>query len=143
MKDYSQFTIEQVPMSNKLCSSSDAGRTARLWGIEKLIYRDVKRGIRRNRKYALQPRRAFSAGVHMSQNVDGRTFHSQSRRITYFHYHDTVAERREPCRNFVNATQIVVDGMPFVVDETLRRLAGQIRRFELQAIGPRLGRTRQ
>ncbi|KAK8947339.1 hypothetical protein KSP39_PZI006914 [Platanthera zijinensis] len=143
MAEYSQFTIEQKPMSNKLCLAADAGRTHRMWGFEKLVYRDVKRGVRRNRKYAVQPRRAFSAGVHMSQHIDGKTLHVSGRRIAYFHYHDTVAERDEPCREFVNDTQLTVDGTPFVLDDTLRRVARRVKRFELEAIGPRRTRTRQ
>ncbi|KAK1281303.1 hypothetical protein QJS04_geneDACA014282 [Acorus gramineus] len=143
MEDYAQFTIEQMPMSSKLCHSADAGRHVRKWGFEKLVYRDVKRGIRRDRKYAIQPRRAFATGVHMSQNVAGKTQHKTEGRIKYFHYHGTIANRREPCREFSNSTELAFEGSPYVFDDTLRSLAGSVKRFELKTIGPRLQRTRQ
>ncbi|OVA15205.1 protein of unknown function DUF23 [Macleaya cordata] len=143
LKDYTQFTIEQMPMSNKLCLASDAGKTLRKWGFEKLVYRDVKRGIRRDRKYVVQPRNVFATGVHMSQNLAGKTLHKTESRIKYFHYHGTIAERREPCRQLVNSTEITSDGTPYVLDETLRRAAASIKRFELKTVGTRLQKMRQ
>lgn len=115
----------------------------RKWGIEKLVYKDAKRGIRRDRKYAVQPRNVFATGVHMSQNVAGKTTHKTERRIMYFHYHGTIAERREPCRQLVNTSEITVDGIPYVRDTTMRRLAGAVKRFEIRTIGHRLQKTRQ
>ncbi|WOL05820.1 galactan beta-1,4-galactosyltransferase GALS3-like [Canna indica] len=79
LSGFSQFTIEQMPMSSKLCRSIDYDKTPR----------DVKRGIRRDRKYAIQPRHAFATGVHMSQNIGRRSMHKTDGRIKYFHYHDT------------------------------------------------------
>ncbi|KAJ0982908.1 hypothetical protein J5N97_011163 [Dioscorea zingiberensis] len=143
LSGYTQFTIEQMPMSNKLCLSSDAGKTPRMWGFEKLVYRDVKRGVRRDRKYAIQPRNVFATGVHMSQNVAGRTLHKLDGRIKYFHYHGTISDRREPCRQFVNATDLTFENAPYVFDNTLRVLAGSVKRYELKAIGSGLSRTRQ
>ncbi|KAL2474675.1 protein of unknown function (DUF23) [Abeliophyllum distichum] len=143
LSDFTQFTIEQMPMSNKLCLSQDARSAFRKWGFEKLVYKDVKRGIRRDRKYAVQPRNVFATGVHMSQNTVGKTTHKTEGRIKYFHYHGTVAERREPCRRLVNSTQVTVDGIPYVLDTTMRDIAGIVKRFELKMIGSRLQRTRQ
>ncbi|KAI3442268.1 Glycosyltransferase family 92 protein [Psidium guajava] len=145
LSDYTQITIEQMPMSNKLCfvDGAGAGRTYRKWGFEKLVYRDVKRGIRRDRKYAVQPRSVYATGVHMSQNLKGRTNHKTERRIKYFHYHGTIAERREPCRNLVNTTDLIFDKVPYVLDTTMRDVAGAVKRFELKTIGDRLQRTRQ
>uniref|UniRef100_A0A5B6ZGW1 Glycosyltransferase family 92 protein n=1 Tax=Davidia involucrata TaxID=16924 RepID=A0A5B6ZGW1_DAVIN len=143
LSDYTQFTIEQMPMSSRLCLSQDAGKTFRKWGIEKLVYRDVKRGIRRDRKYAVQPRNVFATGVHMSQNTAGKTTHKTEGRIKYFHYHGTVAERREPCRQLVNTTEVTVDGVPYVLDTTMRDAAGFVKRFELKMVGSILQRTRQ
>ncbi|KAA8537157.1 hypothetical protein F0562_029617 [Nyssa sinensis] len=143
LSDYTQFTIEQMPMSKKLCLSQDAGKTFRKWGFEKLVFKDVKRGIRRDRKYAVQPRNVFATGVHMSQNTAGKTTHKTEGRIKYFHYHGTIAERREPCRQLVNTTEITVDGIPYVMDTTMREAAGSVKRFELKMIGSRLQRTRQ
>lgn len=116
---------------------------SRKWGFEKLVYRDVKRGIRRDRKYALQPRSVYATGVHMSQNLKGRTNHKTERRIKYFHYHGTIAERREPCRNLVNSTDLTFDQVPYVLDTTMRDAGGAVKRFELKMIGDRLQRTRQ
>ncbi|KAI3890420.1 hypothetical protein MKW92_011023 [Papaver armeniacum] len=143
LRDYSQFTIEQMPMINKLCLTDDLGKAPRKWGFEKLVYRDVKRGIRRDRKYAIQPRNVFATGVHMSQNVGGRTLHKTERRIKYFHYHGTIAERREPCRNYINSTELNFEGTPYVLDMTMRKAAASVKKFELKTIGDRLQRTRQ
>lgn len=115
----------------------------RKWGFEKLVYKDVKRGIRKDRKYAVQPRNVYAAGVHMSQNVAGKTTHKTEGRINYFHYHGTIAERREPCRQFINSTEITVDRIPYVMDTTMRDIAGVVKRFELKMIGSVLQRTRQ
>ncbi|KAG8385052.1 hypothetical protein BUALT_Bualt03G0001400 [Buddleja alternifolia] len=141
--NFTQFTIQQMPMSNKLCLSHDASTTFRKWGFEKLVYKDVKRGMRRDRKYGVQPRNVFATGVHMSQNTVGKTTHKTEGRIKYFHYHGTMSERREPCRQFVNSTQIAVDGIPYVMDTTMRNIAGAVKRFELKMIGSTLQRTRQ
>ncbi|KAF5475368.1 hypothetical protein F2P56_007177 [Juglans regia] len=140
---YTQFTIEQMPMSSKLCLSEPAGRTYRRWGFEKLVYRDVKKGIRRDRKYAIQPRNVYATGVHMSQNFAGKTTYKTNGRIKYFHYHGTIAVRREPCRNLINSTGITFDKTPYVMDTTMRDAAGFVKKFELKMIGSRLQRTRQ
>lgn len=143
LSDYSQFTIEQMPMSSKLCFSQNAGKTYRKWGFEKLVYRDVKRGIRRDRKYAVQPRNVYATGVHMSQNVAGKTTHKTEGRIKYFHYHGTIAQRREPCRNLGNWTEITFENNPYVLDTTVSDIAGFVKKFELKMIGSRLQKTRQ
>nr|XP_027088208.1 galactan beta-1,4-galactosyltransferase GALS3-like [Coffea arabica] len=141
--EYTQFTIEQMPMSNKLCLAEDAGKSYRKWGFEKLVYKDVKRGIRRDRKYVVQPRNVFATGVHMSQNTVGKTTHKTEGRIMYFHYHGTIADRREPCRRSVNTTDITIDGIPYSLDTSMRIVAGFVKRFELKMIGSVLQRTRQ
>lgn len=107
------------------------------------MYRDVKRGIRRDRKYAVQPRNVFATGVHLSQNLAGKTTHKTDHLVKYFHYHGTVAERREPCRKMVNTTELTFDGTPYVMDTTMRAVAGSVKIFELKAIGSRLQRTPQ
>ncbi|GMH26047.1 hypothetical protein Nepgr_027890 [Nepenthes gracilis] len=135
LKDYSQFTIEQMPMSGKLCLSKDAGKIPKKWGFEKLVYRDVKRGIRRDRKYAVRPRDVFVTGVHMSQNLQGKTTHKTQGQIKYFHYHGTIAERQEPCRKLLNDTQTIVSGTPYVLDTTMREVAPFVKRFEHNTIG--------
>lgn len=115
----------------------------RKWGFEKLVYKDVKKGIRRDRKYAVQPRNVFATGVHMSQNTAGKTTHKTEGRIMYYHYHGTIAERREPCRQMVNTTDITIDGIPYSLDTTMRNAAGFVKRFELKMIGSTLQKTRQ
>ncbi|CAL5184435.1 unnamed protein product [Lathyrus oleraceus] len=142
LSEYSQFTIEQMPMNNQLCHSSDYGKTYRKWGIEKLVYKDVKKGIRRDRKYAVQPRRLFATGVHMSQNLDGKTTHNTEGRIKYFHYHGTIAQRRESCKVFLNSTETTYDKTPYGLDTTLRDIAGVIKKFELKMIGNRVQKTK-
>ncbi|XP_043688285.1 galactan beta-1,4-galactosyltransferase GALS3-like isoform X2 [Telopea speciosissima] len=133
LSDYTQFTFEQMPMSNKLCLAADNGKT----------HTDVKRVARRDRKYAVQPRNVYATGVHMSQNVGGKTLNKADRRIKYFHYHDTIAERHEPCRQLVNTTELTFEGTPYVLDNTMRRFAASVKRFELNFIGTRLQTTPQ
>ncbi|CAJ2637599.1 unnamed protein product [Trifolium pratense] len=142
LSEYNQFTIEQMPMNNKLCLTADYGKTYRKWGIEKLVYKDVKKGIRRDRKYAVQPRSLFATGVHMSQNLDGKTTHKTEGRIKYFHYHGTIAQRRESCKMFINSTETTYDKTPYELDTTLRDIAGVIKKFELKMIGNRVQKTR-
>ncbi|KAF7840264.1 galactan beta-1,4-galactosyltransferase GALS3-like [Senna tora] len=143
LSEYSQFTIEQMPMSSKICLSEDYGKTYRKWGFEKLVYKDVKRGIRRDRKYAVQPRSVYATGVHMSQNLGGKTTHKTEGRIKYFHYHGTIAERRESCKMLVNSTELTHEKIPYVLDTTMRDIAGVIKKFELTMIGSTLQGTRQ
>ncbi|KAL5708193.1 hypothetical protein ACHQM5_019014 [Ranunculus cassubicifolius] len=126
LSGYTHFTFEQMPMSNKLCLASDAGRT-----------------VRRDRKYAIQPRNVVATGVHMSQNVIGRTQHKLDGRIKYFHYHGTISERREPCCQLVNETEVIFNKNPYVLDTSLRDGAAAVKRFELRTIGSSLQRTRQ
>jgi hypothetical protein len=145
LEGFNQFTIEQRPMNGKICLDSDYGKAHRKWGMEKLVYKDVKRGIRRDRKYAIQPRSAFATGVHMSQNIAGKTTHRTEGKIGYYHYHGTIAERREPCRKYMNSstTMFTEDKTPYTMDTTLREIAWTIKKFEQSMIGNRLQNTRQ
>lgn len=143
MEVFTQFSIEQMPMSSKLCLTDDKGKTHRMWGMEKLVYRDGKTGIRRDRKYAIQPRNAYSVGVHLSEDFIGNTSHKTEGKIMYYHYHGTIANRKEPCREFINSTQFLSEKTPYVRDETMRRLANSVKVFELKSIGTRLMRTKQ
>ncbi|RYR13326.1 hypothetical protein Ahy_B04g070382 isoform B [Arachis hypogaea] len=143
LSEYSQFTIEQMPMSSKICLSSDYGKTYRKWGFEKLVYKDSKKGIRRDRKYAVQPRSLYATGVHMSQNLAGKTTHKTEGKIMYYHYHGTIAEKRESCKMLVNSTQLTYEKTPYVLDTTMRDIAGVIKKFELKMIGSRLQKNRQ
>ncbi|KAG6392210.1 hypothetical protein SASPL_146421 [Salvia splendens] len=143
LSEYTQITMAQMPMSGSLCLAEDAPQRSRKWGFEKLVYKDVMRGKRRDRKYAVQPRNVFATGVHMTQNMVGKTMHNTYDRIGYFHYHGTIAQRQEPCSRFLNVSQITVDGVPYVMDTTLREVAGAVKRFELETIGPVLQGTRQ
>ncbi|XP_071731207.1 galactan beta-1,4-galactosyltransferase GALS3-like [Rutidosis leptorrhynchoides] len=144
LSGFTQFTIEQRTMSNKLCYLDDhAGKIYRKWGIEKLVYRDIIKGIRRDRKYAVQPRNVFATGVHMSENTIGKTTHKTEGKIMYYHYHGTISERREPCRQFVNTTEMKLGGTPYMVDKTMSEAAGAVKRFEMRMIGSVLLRTHQ
>ncbi|CAN1828580.1 Galactan beta-1,4-galactosyltransferase GALS2 [Linum perenne] len=143
LSEYSQFTIEQMPMNSKLCLTADYGRYYRRWGLEKLVYKDVKTGIRRDRKYAIQPRNVYATGVHMSQNLAGKTTHKTEGRIKYYHYHGSIAQRREPCRKLLNVTETVFEKTPYVLDTTLRDIAWSVKKFETRMIGTKLQNTRQ
>ncbi|OIV89263.1 hypothetical protein TanjilG_23887 [Lupinus angustifolius] len=143
LEEYNQFTIEQMPMSNKLCHTDDYGKSYRKWGFEKLVYKDVKQGIWRDRKYAVQPRSLYATGIHMSENLQGKTTHKTEGKIKYFHYHGSIAERKETCKVFKNSTKVTYDETPYELDTTLRGIAGVIKKFELKMIGSRLQKTRQ
>ncbi|CAN7070915.1 unnamed protein product [Brassica oleracea var. botrytis] len=144
LEEYSQFTIEQMPMSSKICYSGDGpARTYRKWGFEKMAYRDVKKVPRRDRKYAVQPQNVFATGVHMSQNLQGKTYHKAESKIRYFHYHGSISQRREPCRHLFNDSRVVFENNPYVLDTTIRDVGLAAKMFEMRTIGDRLLRTRQ
>ncbi|KAG2653434.1 galactan beta-1,4-galactosyltransferase GALS1-like [Panicum virgatum] len=139
LSGYSQFTIEQNPMSSKLCVEDPSSDYSREWGFEKLVFRNSITKVRRDRKYAIQARNAYSAGVHMSQNVRGRTTHKTESLIRYYHYHNSINAMGEPCREFVpvpvNGSTIMFEKTPFVYDDNMKRVAGEIKRFEKETIG--------
>ena len=85
----------------------------------------------------------FATGVHMSQNVDGKTTHKTEGRIKYFHYHGTIAEKRESCKLLLNSTQVFYDKTPYVMDTTMRDIAPIIKKFELRMIGSKLQKPGQ
>lgn len=116
---------------------------SRKWGFEKLAYRDVKKVLRRDRKYAVQPRNVFATGVHMSQNLQGKTYHKAESKIRYFHYHGSISQRREPCRHLFNDSRVVFENNPYVLDTTIRDVGLAVKTFEIRTIGDRLLRTRQ
>lgn len=92
-----QLLIRQVPVRAGLCmpSRSRAGgdqEQEQQWGLEALVYR-LRRPFTRaqqDRKYAVQPRSVFSAGVHLSQNLDGNTTVLGADELRYYHYHGTI-----------------------------------------------------
>jgi galactan beta-1,4-galactosyltransferase len=110
----------------------------REWGFEKLVLRKST-NKRLERKYAIQGRNTYTAGVHMSQNVEGRTTHNTNNLIRYYHYHSSINVMGEPCREFVpmpdNGSEIMFEGNPYVYDGNMKRLAGEIKRFEKETIG--------
>ncbi|KAG2610978.1 galactan beta-1,4-galactosyltransferase GALS1-like [Panicum virgatum] len=139
LERYTQFTIEQNPMSSKLCVEDPNEEYSREWGFEKLVFRNSITGVRRDRKYAIQARNAYTTGVHMSQNVIGRTSHKTESLIRYYHYHNSINVMGEPCREFVpkptNGSKVMFEGIPYVYDDNMKRLAGEIKRFEEAIIG--------
>ncbi|KAG8072104.1 hypothetical protein GUJ93_ZPchr0006g44221 [Zizania palustris] len=140
LSGYSQFTIEQNPMSSKLCVQDPSKDYSRAWGFEKLVFRNSITKVRRDRKYAIQARNAYSTGVHMSQNVYGRTNHKTDSLIRYYHYHNSINVMGEPCREFVpvpvnGSNKLMFEGIPYVYDDSMARLAGEVKRFEKETIG--------
>ncbi|PAN24651.1 hypothetical protein PAHAL_4G241900 [Panicum hallii] len=139
LERYTQFTIEQNPMSSMLCVEDPNKEYSREWGFEKLVFRNSITGVRRDRKYAIQARNAYSTGVHMSQNVIGRTSHKTESLIRYYHYHNSINVMGEPCRVFVpkptNGSKVMFEGIPYVYDDNMKRLAGEIKPFEAATIG--------
>ncbi|KAL5578381.1 hypothetical protein UlMin_020080 [Ulmus minor] len=145
LSEYTQFMFEQRHMSSKFCLSvfDDAEQTYRKWGFEKLVYKDFKRGIRWDRKYAAQPRNLYSAGVHLSQDFVGKSIYTRDQRITFFHYHGVIANRGEPCEKLINSTGFYFERHPFVLDTGMRDVAGFVKKFELKMIGSTLQNTHQ
>lgn len=111
----------------------------RQWGFEKLVFRESRTGIRRDRKYAIQAKNAYATGVHMSENVIGKTLHKTESKIRYYHYHNSISLSGEPCREFIpmpakgNVTWF--EKLPYVYDDNMKRLADTIKRFEQETIG--------
>ena len=75
----------------------------------------------------------------MSQNVYGKTTHKTESLIRYYHYHNSINVMGEPCRKFVskpsNGSEVTFEGTTFVYDDNMKRLAGEIKRFEKETIG--------
>ncbi|KAG8377181.1 hypothetical protein BUALT_Bualt08G0001400 [Buddleja alternifolia] len=136
-----QFTIEQNAMSSVLCLNNSTNQEdySRQWGMEKLVFRDSRTRIRRDRKYAIQARNAYATGVHMSENVVGGTLHRTETKIRYYHYHNTITVHEELCRNLrpVSAKKGTtwLDKIPYVYDDNMRKLAPTIKQFERNTIG--------
>lgn len=111
----------------------------REWGLEKLQFRDSRTRIRRDRKYAIQAKNAYSTGVHMSENVIGKTLHKTESKIRYYHYHNSISVNGEPCREFlpISAKNNVTwfDKLPYVYDDNMTKLADTIKQFERNTIG--------
>ncbi|GMN34638.1 hypothetical protein TIFTF001_004801 [Ficus carica] len=139
--DYTQFTIEQNPMSSSLCLNDSTHHFSREWGFEKLLLREARTGIRRDRKYAIQARNAYATGVHMSENVIGKTLHKTETKIRYYHYHNSISVMGEPCREWLPLTAKAKDNvtwhdkLPYVYDDNMKKLANTIKQFERNAIG--------
>ncbi|OVA12747.1 protein of unknown function DUF23 [Macleaya cordata] len=145
-EDYTQFTIEQNSMSSKLClnDSTNDQDYSRQWGFEKLVFRDSRTGIERDRKYAIQAKNAFSTGVHISDNVTGKTLHKTEMKIRYYHYHGSITVPGDPCREFLpvsarkkGTTWYYYDDKlgPFVYDDNMKKLAHRVKLLEEKTIG--------
>ncbi|KAG6434897.1 hypothetical protein SASPL_106541 [Salvia splendens] len=142
-----QFTIEQNAMSSSLCLNDPSRDYSREWGFEKLVFRDSRTRMRRDRKYAIQARNAYATGVHMSENVAGGSLHKTESRIRYYHYHNTITVHEELCRNLLpakaaNATTWL-DKIPYVYDDSMKKLGPVIKQFERNTIGAALLRRRR
>ncbi|KAL9224664.1 hypothetical protein vseg_000680 [Gypsophila vaccaria] len=140
-ESFSQFTIEQNPMSSRLClnHSTTPQDYSRQWGFEKLVFRDSRTKIRRDRKYAIQARQARATGVHMSENVIGKTLHKTESKIRYYHYHNTIQVQEEPCRVFLPPSAekgvTMFDKLPYVYDDNMKKRADMIKQFERETLG--------
>ncbi|KAM3304372.1 galactan beta-1,4-galactosyltransferase GALS1 [Capsicum chacoense] len=133
-----QFTIEQNAMSSMLCLNDSSQDYSRQWGFEKLLFRDSRTNIRRDRKYAIQAKNAYATGVHMSENVVGGTLHHTETKIRYYHYHNSITVHEELCRELVpmSAKQNITwfDKLPYVYDDNMKKLAQTIKDFERNTI---------
>ncbi|KAL9251709.1 Galactan beta-1,4-galactosyltransferase GALS1-like protein [Drosera capensis] len=139
LKEFTQFTIEQYAMSSELCLNDSTRDYSREWGFEKLLFRDSRTKIWRDRKYAIQAKNAYATGVHMSENVVGKSTHKTENKIRYYHYHNSITVKGEPCRVFLppSAMQGTTwhDKLPFVYEDSMKKLAPTIKQFEQQTLG--------
>lgn len=142
--NYTQFTIEQNAMSSVLCLNDSSRNYPREWGFEKLLFRDSRTRIRRDRKYAIQARNAFATGVHMSENVIGGALHHTEAKIRYYHYHNTITVHEELCRKMLpksaNKATTWLDKIPYAYDDNMNKLTPKIKEFERKTIGDGLQR---
>ncbi|KAG5613669.1 hypothetical protein H5410_024950 [Solanum commersonii] len=141
LRDFSnntQFTIEQNAMSSILCLNDSSQNYSRLWGFEKLLFRDSRSNIRRDRKYAIQAKNAYATGVHMSENVVGGTLHQTETKIRYYHYHNSITVHEELCREFlpISAMHNIAwfDKVPYEYDDNMKKLTQTIKDFERNTI---------
>jgi galactan beta-1,4-galactosyltransferase len=76
----------------------------------------------------------------MSQNVIGKTTHKTESLIRYYHYHNSINVMGKLCREFIpkpsNGSKVMFKGTPYVYDDSMKRLAGEIKSFEKETIGP-------
>lgn len=142
LEPYTQFTIEQNPMSSRLCARDPGDPKAEYsnqWGFEKLVFRNSITGVRRDRKYAIQAKNAYATGVHMSENVIGNTTHKTEHLIRYYHYHNTINVLGEVCREFVPVPPkggvTWSEKTPWYYDDSMKRVANAVREFERNTIG--------
>uniref|UniRef100_A0A0D9WS97 Glycosyltransferase family 92 protein n=1 Tax=Leersia perrieri TaxID=77586 RepID=A0A0D9WS97_9ORYZ len=142
LEPYTQFTIEQNPMSSRLCARGNEETEKdyeNQWGFEKLVFRNSITGVRRDRKYAIQAKNAYATGVHMSENIIGNTTHKTEHLIRYYHYHNTINVLGEVCREFVpippKGKLIWSEKTPWYYDDSMKRLADEVREFERKTIG--------
>lgn len=75
----------------------------------------------------------------MSENVKGKTLHRTEHKIRYYHYHDSINILGDPCREFIpkplTANVTWFEKIPYVYDDSLKRMAGKVKQFEAQTIG--------
>ncbi|RCV22313.1 hypothetical protein SETIT_4G211400v2 [Setaria italica] len=139
LEPYTQFTIEQNPMSSRLCVDDPEADYSNQWGFEKLVFRNSITGVRRDRKYAIQAKNAYATGVHMSENVIGNTTHKTEHLIRYYHYHNTINVLDEVCREFVpippKGGLTWSEKTPWYYDDSMKRVANAVREFERETIG--------
>lgn len=106
----------------------------REWGFEKLLFKDSRTNIWKDRKYAIQAKNAYATGVHMSENVIGGTLHQTESKIRYYHYHNSITINGELCRQLLPMTAkdntTWFDNIPYVYDDTMKKLTPTIKEFE-------------
>ena len=105
-----------------------------------MVFKWAKKGVRRDRKYAIQPRNVLATGVHLSQNLRGKSFQIRGDKSRYYHYHGTTSFPSEVCRHFVNVSldhfePIRFENEPFSLDLSMHDLASSIKDFEIEQIG--------
>ncbi|KAH7421973.1 hypothetical protein KP509_13G084100 [Ceratopteris richardii] len=123
MQGFSNFTqviFRQKPMAAHLCQAQQDNEeqtnvSSWRWGIERLVYRNVKTGLDLGRKFAIQPRKANAVGVHRSENIVHYNLVGESLgflpeslvpKLWFYHFHGTIyVPDDELCETYVPHSQ--------------------------------------
>lgn len=77
----------------------------------------------------------YATGVHMSENLVGKTTQKTEGRIKYFPYHGIISQRKDTCKLLVNSTKVTYDKTLYVLDTTtMRDIVAVIKKFEDRVI---------
>ncbi|CAM6097494.1 unnamed protein product [Calypogeia fissa] len=121
----------------------------RLWGLEKLVYKTTENngwGGFGDHKYIAQTKYTLVAGNHDHQVAlmpEGATekwqvqFYDWKDRVHYHHFHNTIGQREELCKEFVDPSlkEMKFNNVTHVYDDSLSKQVDAVKQFELETVG--------